>query len=72
MKVFPCPAITTIKVTTEYSEKCKTVIFDLSGKEMMPQSTDELINIDKLPAGIYILKVFHGSQYAGSTRFIKN
>ncbi len=72
VKVFPCPAITTIKVTTEYSGKCSTVIFDVSGKEIMHQSTTDFINIEKLTPGIYILKLFNGSQYAGSTRFIKN
>jgi hypothetical protein len=71
--IFPNPAQKTIKINSLYEEEFKIVVFDVSG---MPAINAEInikeahLDISKLKAGIYFIKIF-GSQKIETIKFVK-
>jgi len=60
VKIYPNPAINFVQVKSNKSDLSKIYIMDIAGKivkQITISGTDDIINIDDLSKGIYILKI---------------
>jgi endoglucanase len=72
-QVSPNPANNFISVPALFEEKCKIVIFDVSGTPVFNSelnSKEVHLDISKLKVGIYFIKIF-GSQKIETIKFVK-
>jgi hypothetical protein len=67
VKIAPNPAITTLQIQSNRNQSKPLFyqIFDITGKLLLTGISDKdifSINVQKLSAGIYIIKLFNGYQ----------
>ena len=71
--IFPNPAQKIIRINSQYEEELKIIIVDVSGMPVINaeiNSKETPLDISKLKAGIYFIKIF-GSQKIEAIKFVK-
>jgi hypothetical protein len=69
LRFYPNPAYTTlfVDIPQSHGKKITAQVYDLNGKLLQKQSLNQSLNeisVDKLPAGLYQLVIYIGSEKA--------
>ncbi|WP_053405818.1 T9SS type A sorting domain-containing protein [Persicobacter sp. CCB-QB2] len=71
LTIYPNPANNTLFFDNYPNEPKKIIIYSLSGKKIIQETiTENKISVQKLPVGVYLIKIIKGSEVSVS-RFVK-
>lgn len=75
LKVFPNPASASVSIQTEHSEPLQWQLLDISGKLLRSQSLPafglQTIDLQLLPAGVYLLRATDERRLVGTFKIVK-